>query len=468
MSVKTSKDITYTEQYGSHSSPLFVKLNPINNLQTANLSLTATYGPVEVLLPAKCINLARSKIQFDVSVPAQAASTYAWMQANSLCLFDRITLTSQNTNQVLCDISNFSRYASMLSPILTTQTEIMNKSSPSLAGQISATSIATAQLLPLEDISRPNTDVNKDGINNEYGTPYGACVRKTLRSTATATANFVSFSFDLSSIHASIFDIDKLIYASGEQLLLSVYFSPVNRWAWGGTSATDPSAGAIAPTGTFSFSNLSLYLYSENNLDISSSLVNKVMSEGMSINFPYSYTQRQAVASGSWSINQQLTRGFGSKLLFVATSIFNPTEINNTAQDHSVQHLSTAAGGSYTVFSYNTFIDNIPIQTNNNISILSNGVAGAEHYLYNKAKIKNSAITSLTNYNVDFCHLDVFTDVPLAGSDWSVIDGLSLDAMHQWGIVSSSTAGAAVSNNVYIIFCCQKRLMFSPTGLQIV
>jgi hypothetical protein len=95
-------------------------------------------------------------------------------------------------------------------------------------------------------------------------------------------------------------------------------------------------------------------------------------------------------------------------------------------------------------------------------------VAGAEHYLYNKSKIKNSAITSLINYNVDFCHLDVFTDVPLAGSDWTVIDGLSLDAMHQWGIVSSSTAGTSVSNNVYIVFCCQKRLMFSPTGLQVV
>jgi hypothetical protein len=467
MSVKTSSDITYTEQYGSHSSPLFVKLNPINNLQTANLSLTATYGPVEILVPAKTLNLSRSKLSFDLAVPAQAASTFGYIQANALCLFDRITLTSQNTNQVLCDISNFNRYASMLSPILTTQAEIQNKASPILAGAL-YTSAATGQAFPLEDVSRPNTVANLDGNAVEYGNPYGICVRKTFVSTATATANYVSFEMDLASIHASIFDIDKLIYASGEQLLLSLYFSPVNRFSWGGTSSSDPTTGAIAATGTYTFSNLALYLYTENNLDISSSLVNKVMSEGMAINFPYSYVQRQAVASGAWSINQQLSRGFGSKLLLVATSIFNPTETNRTAQDHSVQHLSTAAGGSYSSFIYNTFIDNIPIQTNNNIAILSNGVSGGEHWLYNKGKLKGSAISSLINYNVDFCHLDVFTDVPLPGIDWTIVDGLSLDAQHQWGIVSSSVAGASVNNNIYIIFVCQKKLMFSPTGLQVV
>jgi len=473
--LQTSPDITYTEQIGNHSSPLYVKLNPINNVQSFNPSLTSVYGPVEILIPSKCINLSKSKISWDLTVPSQGGSNFAWLQANALCQLDRITLTSQNTNQVLADIPNLNRFASMLSPVMTTQEQLQNKASPFTSGLGANTvvptmvsSLATAQLTPVEDVSRSNAGANPDGNAIDYGTPFGNSIRKMFVSTATATANYISFEFDLSSIQASIFDINKLLYFSGEQLLLSLYFAPVNRYASLSLSATDPTSTSGAAIGTWVVSNLAAYLYTEQNLDVSTALVEKVMrGGGLKVPFPYPFIQRQSVSSGSWAITQQLTRGFGSKLLFAAFSVFNPTEVNRTAQDHSIQTLIAAAGGSYTALSYNTLLDNIPILTNNNIGIIGGGSTQGEQWLYNKAHLTGSAINSIINYNVDFCHIDSFVSDPLCKFDFTTIDGLDLDAMHQYSIAAYGTSGASVTNNVYVIFVCQKTLNFTPSGVQI-
>ena len=474
--LQTSSDITYTEQIGNHSSPLFVKLNPINNVQTFPPSLTSVYGPIEILIPSKCLNLSKSKISWDVSIPSQGAGNWAWLQGNALCQLDRVTLTSQNTNQVLADIPNLNRYASMLTPVMTTQEQLQNKSSPLTvaAGALSSivppmkTTLAVAQNTPCEDVSRTNAGANPDGNGIDYGTPYGNSVRKLYVSSASGTPNYISFELDLNSIQASIFDVDKLLYFSGEQLLLSLYFAPVNRYAFLAQSASDPTATVGAAVGAWSVTNLACYLYTEQNLDVSTALVEKVMrGGGLKVPFPYPFIQRQSVASGSWAITQQLTRGFGSKLLFTAFSIFNPTETGATAQDHSLQSLATAAGGSYTILSYNTQIDNIPILTNNNISILGGGNANGEHFLYNKAHLRGSAIASMLNYQNDFCHIDSFVSDPLCKFDFTTIDGLDLDAMHQYSIAAYGTSGAAVNNNVYIVFVCQKTLNFGASGVQI-
>ena len=473
--LQTSPDITYTEQIGNHSSPLFVKLNPINNVQTFAPSLTSVYGPIEVLIPAKCLSLSKSKISWDLTIPAQGVNNFAWLQANALCQLDRVTLTSQNTNQVLADIPNLNRYASMLSPVMTTQDQLQNKASPFTSGlgantvvPTTVTTLATAQNTPVEDVSKSNAGANPDGNNIDYGTPFGNSIRKLFVSSAANTANYISFELDLNSFQASIFDIDKLLYFSGEQLLLSLYFAPVNRYAWLGQLATNPTNNAGAAVGAWSVTNLAMYLYTEQNLDVSTALVEKVMrGGGLKVPFPYPFIQRQSVASGSWAITQQLTRGFGSKLLFVAFSVFNPTETSATAQDHSVQHLLTAAGGNYSVLSYNTLIDNIPILTNNNISITGGGTVSGEQWLYNKKHLTGSAINSIINYNVDFAHIDSFVSDPLCKFDFTTIDGLDLDAMHQYSIAAYGTAGANVSHNVYIVFVCQKTLNFGASGVQI-
>ena len=462
---KISPEIDYTNKLSNHSSPLFVKLNPINNVTTFTLSLTSTYGPVEFLIPSKVLNLSRSKMYFDLLIPAQGAGNFNWLQGNMLTLFDRMVITSQNTNQVLMDIPNFSRFASMTSPILTSRQELHNKSSPfsttstTATPPIAAITQAAGSLLPCEDVSRSNGMINYDGNAIDYLSPYHG-IRKTFIG-ASAAIVCVSVCFDLSAVNGTILDLDKLLYFSGEQLLISLYFSPVQKIAWFTNSGTNPSTGATALTGNCTISNPAIYLYTEQNLSVSSALVEKVNKTGFSIQFPYPFIQRQAVAAGSFSITQQLTRGFGSKLLYILVSPFNTTESNNTAQDHSIATFDNGA----TSMNYNTFIDNIPIITNNNIAILGSGVQNAEWWYYNKNHLLDSSIHTINNYNIDFAHIDNFCSDPLNKIDWTAVDGLSLDAMHQYSFVCYSNA--TVANNMYLIFCCQKTLNFTPAGIQI-
>jgi hypothetical protein len=492
-----SPELNYSAKVSNHSSPLYLKLQPINNVTTFAPSLTSVYGPVEILIPSKVLSLKNSRLTYDVTIPAQASSTYTWMQSNALCMLDRIVLTTQNSNQILADIPNLNRYSSMLTPVLTQYDELLNKPSPlycATGTQVGASqpimysSQAIAQQFPLEDVSRSNSINNFDGIGADGGVPYGN-IRKCIVSSGTATANALSFQIPLESIQASILDIDQLLYFSGEQVLMSLYFAPVNRYAWGGTSQIQPYVGAIAPSGTWAINNLTLYLYTEQNLSVSQSIVQKVMSQGVTIPFPYPFIQRQALAGSTLSLTQQLTRGFGSKLLFAAVSAFNGTtqtttvptygESNNSAQDHSLGFLLglnnanvaaqsstgafTSPTGYYTALNYNTYIDNIPILTNSNMNFYT-----GEHWLYNKKHLKGSCIQSINDYNQSFVHIDSFLNDPLCKADWTAIDGLDMDAMHQYSITFTGTiSGTTPTVNLYVVFCCQKTLHLTPTGVTI-
>ena len=473
---KVSPEIDFTHKVGNHSSPLYVKVNPINNVQTFTASSTSVYGPVEILVPAKVLSLKKSKLSWDLALASVTGTIAPWIQGNSLCQLDRIVITTQNTNNILLDVPNLNRYASMFSPICTTLSELRNKASPgydtTVANNVVAsTSVAAGQAIPYEDISRNFQSTNIDGNAVDYGCP-GDGIRKLILGNNAAGTTNLSFEFDLGSLQGTICDLDQLLYFSGEQLLISIYFSPVNRYAWKSTSSASPVTGAATITTAVTVTNINMYLYTEQNLSVSTGIVEKIMKGGgISIPFPYPFVQRQAVTSGSISVTQQLTRGFGSKLLLVGASFFNPTETNNLAQDHSISGLAsaTAGAGQYTLFAYNSLLDNIPILTNSNIVAINTAATqqNGEYFTYNKAHLKDSAIISINAYNNDFVHLDNFCSDPVAHIDWSCVDGLDLDAMHQYSFVVYGTATNSVTNNLYLAFICQKTLNLLPTGVQV-
>jgi hypothetical protein len=479
--LKTDPSIDYSKKMSSHSSPLFVKLSPINNIVSFNPSLTSTYGPVEWILPARCLNLSRSKLSWDLNCPIQT-SAYNYVQGNALCQLDRLVITSQSTNQVLCDIPNLNRYVSMLSPVFTSQQELALKASPlstndpitagasvGAIGTVPAMygSAAVGQSYPCENVSQCNASANPDGLGKDYGKPFGNVIRKVYVG-ALGASSFLSFELDLNSIPASILDQDKLLYFSGESLVVSIYWAPVNRYAWAGGNNLNPANAAAASVGTFTISNPNIYLYVEQNIDIIKSLTDKVMSEGISINFPYSFIQRQTATSGSGAITSQLSRGYGQRLLFAAVSFFAPNEVNNTAQDHSVQSLLTATNGTYSSFAYNTLLNNIPIMTNNNISIIGSGTQNGEQWLYNKSKLYNSCLSSLPAFNCDFVHIDSFIGPDsLANADLTILDGLDLASNQTFSVFYAGTSGASVTHNIYLVFSCQKTLNLTPSGIVI-
>ena len=281
---KISPEIDFTHKVGNHSSPLYLKVNPINNVQTFTASSTSVYGPVEILIPSKVLSLKKSKLSWDLALASVTGTIAPWVQANALCQLDRLVITTQNTNNILLDLPNLNRYASMFSPVCTTLTELRNKSSPgydtTVANNVVAsTTVAAGQAIPYEDISRNFQATNIDGNAIDYGCP-GDGIRKLILGNNSAGTTNISFEFDLGSLQGTICDLDQLLYFSGEQLLISIYFSPVNRFAWKSTTSASPDTGAATITTAVTYSNINMYLYTEQNLSVSTGIVEKVMRGG--------------------------------------------------------------------------------------------------------------------------------------------------------------------------------------------
>jgi hypothetical protein len=51
VTTKIDPSIDYSRKISSHSSPLYVKVNPTNNITSFNPSLTSVYGPIEFIVP---------------------------------------------------------------------------------------------------------------------------------------------------------------------------------------------------------------------------------------------------------------------------------------------------------------------------------------------------------------------------------------------------------------------------------
>ena len=491
MSVIQASDLDYSHKTASHSSPLFIKLTPLNNQTTITLNLASVYGPIQFVVPSKCCNLAKSIIQFDVAVPAQGGGNYAWFSANMWDLFYRTNTVGQSTNTQLQEISPVDRFASSLIPVSLKQKDFLIKPSP-IANGATFTTAAIGQAQPLAEVSRNWQTTNIDGLGNDTLTPYDG-LQKCLSSTATNTATYFTVSMELGSLPFNIFSLDKMMYYGSEQLEINLYMNPVNRWCWLGTGAANPNTASAAATGTFTVQNISLYLNTEQDAKIIEGLVQKTMTTGYSINFAYPLITRQALSGNNQSINTQLTRGYGKSLLFIGTSWYCGTtaatfanapkmaitagETNATAIDHSLNTILTngafgggnftntagySATGAFSSFTYQAQIDSINILTNNQY----NPYLG-EHFLYNKDHLVGSAIKSLPQYNIEFVHLDNFCGDAICDIDMTVEDGLSLEnyRQHQMTFTANPSSGTAASVNWYCFYICQRTLNLSSQGL---
>jgi hypothetical protein len=433
---------------------------------------------VETLIPAKVLSLKRSRYTWDFVMPAQT-NAFGWVDGNAMSQINRVVLTSQNTNQVLFDLSNLDRYCSILGPIACKNEELLDKASGPYTTSVLTTATMYASVLagqqnPVEDISTCNSHLNPTNASNLSTTQLAQGltdfsggfqgVKQSYSSGATGTAGYLTFQIDLDSIPFSIFDLDPIMYFSSEQLLLSIYFNQGNRFAWGTQQGNAvpplPSTGATGYVGNITLNNPTLYLYTEQNLDVATPLVRKVMESGLQIPFAYPFSQRVNSAAGTTaSFSQQLSRGFGSKLLFAIWAPFNAQESLNTGMDHSFATSFFAPAVS--AMNYQTYVDSIPVLTNSNINVFD-----GEAWLYNKMHLRDCTIKNINQYYISSAHIDNFCSDPICKINPSSLDGLDLAPIHQYSWIFNAV-GTLPILNIYTFFVCQKFLNCTPSGVQI-
>ena len=458
MTEKISDELNYSPVISNHSTPVFRTVQPQNSA-TVTLSAAATSGPVEFVIPPSVFNFSKSRLNFDLNVALTAAS-YNNINANLLTTISRVVCYDSATNSQLLDISSFEKYCSMISSAGTSLTDFLSKSfdtaNPSAGG-------TNPSPQPVEDIGKLVTTAANYVIDGnvvagttsvDLVTQGGQTQRRQFFTGGSGAATNFRVSIPLSAFKFTVLASEKLLY-SPSQIVLQIYFNATNNFGFITTANTSvlTGEGVLAAT---TVTNLSLSLCNEGNLQIVSSVIDRVMKEGLSMPIAYpSITRVTNVAATSVSTYIPLTKAYGNRILGLVSAIF-----------FNGNFAKANARGRWDLTQYNTFLNNVAILSQSGFT--TNNGRGEDYILANKDFFKSSALETQGDYRTaEWVHIDSFKGrVPLHEWNQHEIDGLDVGmATATYSQQYNFTAGV---NGVYVTAIIgQKQMTITNQGVMV-
>lgn len=458
----TDSSLDYSVKEHIHSTLHFRNVAPQSS-GDVSLAQTSTSGPTSFIVSSSVFNPSKSRLNFELQLPAGGAGNFNYIQANLLKLISRITIYDQNTSAILADINNCGNTYSILSPIATKYDEFVHKSQPLTPGATQA----AARVIPYENIGKSQypatagtyTLVNALGaVDTGAQNPYFQ-----LRNVITGAINSITVlqcSIPFSAFKHSFFDLDKLVY-SPSQLQIDIYWAGFDTFAWKGSNPSDLTAGSAAvASATLTGSQMLLQLCCEGNVALATQVIQKTMSSGFSMPIGYVSSAKFVVGastSQSWTI--PLTAAYGKRILYTAFAPFNTSEIRQTANNHS-RNGTTA--DTTVITSYNTYINSVPILAPGNFDVANRG---DDYMVANKQYIEGSVLQNVYDYTYNWVHIDNYARTKICELDPSETDGLdvlSQQANYQLQATTTSTA-----LNWYLAIVGQKTLNISSQGVMV-
>lgn len=431
-----SEEIKYLPVVNNHSTLVYRTIQPQNST-SQTLNITSSVGPVEVIIPPSVWNPSKSRLNFNLTVPAQGVGRYIFTNANMLTTISRLVFYDSSTNAVLLDCGNFDKYACMVVPASTHIDSFLTKAFST--GQGSST-LATANSTPIEDIAKaPMNEALFDNLigvsNNDV---FNECPVISRRQQFIGGSNVsvnLNVSIPFEAFKHTFLSNNKAVYFPSNTVL-QIYFNAGNQFSFtsadAGNAATTPLALTVAPT----LSNISVSLANEGNLNLVSSIISKVMKEGMSLPIAYPTTTRQAFTTAtSHAYSLQLTRGYGSRILAIITSPFSTENFNTNV------HRRSSIIGNDIITSYQTFLNNVPNLTNAPFDC----TRGQDYIIANKPYLEKSTVQTIGEYALcEWLHVDGFCGAkPLwqYDLDQNMLDGLDVGAQSStWSILATTTS----------------------------
>lgn len=457
-----SEELNYASKVSTHSQPLYRKLAPQGVGTDITLSTSGT-TLVEFVLPPSVMNLSKCRLNFDLAIPL-TTSKYNVVDANTLTMLSRVVVYDSNTGNTLLDCSNFEKFATLVAPAATSYDDFKTKASAwtaSASAQVLTATTATSQLYAVEDIQKCNSLVNVSPLNvaaagtSGYNSFEG---RRYLFFGGVGTKSDLSCSIPFDAFKFTALALNRMVY-SPSNLIVQLYFSPTSSFAWTGGSATDPTDTPTAVSASTKINNVALELYTEGNLEVAKSVVDAVMSSGISIPIPYPTIIRQTLASGSFqSYNINLSSAYGKRILAIINSLFS---INSVGTLNAVNSHSSKVA-SYTISTYNSFMNSVPILYNAGFDVKLN-----EDWKYgNKHLLEGSAIQNNQEYaNNEWHHTDSFMPPkPLWSVDPTLVDGYDVSSIASTYSIQYNLSDAAAAIGISCIIG-QKVCSFTNNGV---
>jgi hypothetical protein len=333
-------ELDYKTGLYSGTQMQYFKQPPLNGLNTCVIPITGQSQTLSVESTSNSFYEGYSIVSFDLALPAQATGYYLWGDIRLENWWQNVQITAKETNCPLNVTPNQGKIFGALAPFTTSRKSLEHKTNN--CGYISSTtavptfytSAPLAQQNPLSNLSKNYTLTNVDGLNQDSFTPYNS-YRKLMVSSASATANYLHVEYTMNGMAFTAGEIEQLMYWNNT-IRHDFVFNGVSSYFWGGTSNTNPSTGAIAPTGTFTVSNFQMYFAQERNTLANEMIRAKVLGGGIKLLVPWIFSNKYPQSGTNQGFSFAIPRSTGSRLLFVATAIYNGTESINTNGQHDL------------------------------------------------------------------------------------------------------------------------------------
>ena len=347
--IKFSGEVDYSKRSAAYGSYKYLRVVPIGQGQAPALQLGSTVM-TQFELPNNVMNLSKSKLVFDLTLPTASytvgtapvnVTNSNWLYANALTLIDRITLSSR-AGTILADIHNCGIFGNIVSAACTKASDLATKTSFNLTGTLPATQ-AAALLKPVGDLVKCNAlvnfQVNQSGAPMDpatgtcLGTAYVPYLEPLEVFSTPNSQSIIAYQINLDAFKHTLLELNEDIYF-GDNLVLTITWQQATKYTFisGATDAPiavriavpagNAGVNAGAPIGTHVpinppvMNNLSLFVACETNVDIVAGLIQKVNTEGFSLNVPFTYCQKLITPnSTSTAIQQRINSTYGSHLL---------------------------------------------------------------------------------------------------------------------------------------------------------
>ena len=270
------------------------------------------------IVGSNVVNLAESFIEFVLNTTAPGVGFFTWIAGGCIPFFRSAAFMPTSGTQWYCD--QFHHWSKMTLPYLTSNTELKTMDS--------------SNLMFVSDTLKSNNKYPANGFNASLNyTEYDHAINIDGGNSNSIGTYIVKL--PLSLFAGTILAMNKDV-CFGQAVNIQMIIEDPSKWIWKGTSSNDPSAGAVATTGTLLFQNIYLQLAVEQDQAIRQKLL-KMAGTGLMLEIPWvSKIYQQSISGTSQNINPPIiNKNYGHKLKRIWWAAFNGTETLNTALDNT-------------------------------------------------------------------------------------------------------------------------------------
>lgn len=292
------------------------KIRVINPVNAVTLSQT-TEVTAEFTFPSNVVmNFDSSRLDFELTLAAQGATKFSAIHLAGNPMIKGLSVVTER-GKTLVDMSNVQAFSRMVLPYTTRASKWKN-----MPGSYYSTS-GFGRADQLYDNVASGESIAYDGSFETNSISYDQI--QEYEFSAANTANAIHFSIPFSQFKHTLLANPTDLYFCGEYLTLRIIFAETNSYCLKTDTADSAGfAAGVVPTAGTSFSVApTIRLALQNNPEISSAVINRVMREGLAISIPWVHEFKATTDTSTSYINNQMkfNLGRGNSLLRVYSAL---------------------------------------------------------------------------------------------------------------------------------------------------